>query len=118
MGEEARQFPIDAVKTSNVKKPRSGKGKGQPRQITCPRCGKRPYHDKEACPAKGIICRKCGNKGHFYQLCKSASVSIVQEPIKQQEQNIFLGVVMDNSEQWTIPLVCASILYDDNSVAS
>ena len=37
-------------------------------------------------------------------MCKSARVSIVQEPIKQQEQSVFLGVVTDNSEQWTIPL--------------
>ena len=35
--EEARQFPIDAVETSNVKKTKSGKGNGQPRQKTCPR---------------------------------------------------------------------------------
>ena len=37
-------------------------------------------------------------------MCKLARVSIVQEPIKQQEQSVFLGVVTDNSEHWTIPL--------------
>ena len=37
-------------------------------------------------------------------MCKSARVSIVQEPIKQHEQSVFLGVVTDNNEQWTIPL--------------
>ena len=37
-------------------------------------------------------------------MCKSARVSIVQEPTEQQEQNVFLGVVTDSSEQWTIPL--------------
>ena len=33
-----------------------------------------------------------------------ARVSIVQEPLKQQEESVFQGVVADNSEQWTIPL--------------
>ena len=103
-GEEEGQFPIDAVKTSKVNKPKSGKGNGQPRQTTCPRCGKRPYHDKEVCPAKGMICRKCGKRGHFYRVCKSARVSVVQQPIKQQEESAFLGVVTNHSEQWTVPL--------------
>ena len=31
----------------------------------CTRCGKIPAHDRQQCPAKDAVCRKCNKKGHF-----------------------------------------------------
>ena len=35
------------------------------RQISCYRCGKTPAHDRQRCPAKDAICKKCGKRGHY-----------------------------------------------------
>ena len=63
---EAKQFPIDVVKTSRrpVKNMSdTGRGSGQSRQMKCSMCGKSPNHNIEVCPAKCMICRKYGRRG-------------------------------------------------------
>lgn len=39
-------------------------------QIHCGRCGF-ARHEKDECPAKGKICKKCGKRNHFARVCKS-----------------------------------------------
>ena len=41
-------------------------------QRTCSRCGKSPSHGCPQCPARKATCRKCGKKGHYQVLCRSA----------------------------------------------
>ena len=72
-GEDTRQFPIDAMKTSRrLGKSTSdtGRGSGSSKQMICSGCGKSPYHDIGVCPAKDAICRVCGKKGHFQWVCR------------------------------------------------
>ncbi|XP_040071456.1 uncharacterized protein LOC120843984 [Ixodes scapularis] len=38
------------------------------RTQTCGRCGS-SAHEKPKCPAAGSICRNCGKKGHWQQVC-------------------------------------------------
>ncbi|XP_040069722.1 uncharacterized protein LOC120842636 [Ixodes scapularis] len=38
------------------------------RTQTCGRCGN-SAHEKSKCPAAGSICRNCGKKGHWQQVC-------------------------------------------------
>ncbi len=47
-------------------------------QSTCTRCGKSPSHDRQHCPARDAICRKCSKRGHYQMVCRStAQVSYV-----------------------------------------
>ena len=40
---------------------------------SCVFCGKSPYHDRSACPAKNDICNGCGKNGHWFAVCRSSS---------------------------------------------
>ena len=41
-------------------------------QKMCSRCGKSPSHGRPQCPACEATCRKCGKKGHYQVVCRSA----------------------------------------------
>ena len=110
---EAQQsMPVDAVKgwaqqvrgtwASN----REG-GQSQSRQKTltsCPRCGRTPTHDITECPARGMVCRKCGKRGHFQRVCRASKISTVQELPNQWRQGAFLGKVSKDNNPWTVRL--------------
>ena len=42
----------------------------------CRRCGK-SHLDKQQCPAKEVICRKCHKRGHFQSVCRTKSLKSV-----------------------------------------
>jgi hypothetical protein len=46
------------------------------KMINCRYCGKSHVQDKYQCPAYDKKCRRCGNKGHFAEVCKSRSKDI------------------------------------------
>ena len=75
----------------------------------CTRCGKIPAHDRQQCPAKDAVCRKCNKKGHFQAVCRSTVK--VGRVLSQDEQNlddVFMGAVEKLGEKaanpWIIPL--------------
>ena len=37
----------------------------------CRFCGNKNWTPEHKCPAKAVICRNCGKKGHFKKVCKS-----------------------------------------------
>ena len=55
---------------------------------TCTRCGRTPPHDRQSCPARDAICRKCSKRGHFQAVCRSTAK--VGE-VHQEDPNTFLG---------------------------
>ena len=88
------------------KQPTRNKRSSQPPHINrettrCPWCGK-PKHDRQHCPAKEAVCRKCKKRGHYQKVCRSvAQVASVQE----SGTEAFLGAVTNNSDdQWNITL--------------
>ena len=70
-------------------------------QTMCYRCGHTPAHDRQQCPAKDAVCNKCGKRGHFKRVCKSAKVGVVQreesEPELSSEDDAFLGAIGQSS---------------------
>ena len=47
-------------------------GRNSQSQGTCTRCGKSP-HDRQSCPARDAVCRKCSKRGHFQAVCRSSA---------------------------------------------
>jgi hypothetical protein len=37
----------------------------------CQRCGRKPPHARQRCPARDAQCHKCGRQGHFQYMCKT-----------------------------------------------
>ena len=70
---------------------------------SCSWCGKSPKHDRQHCPAREAVCRKCKKKGHYQAVCRStAQVSVVQETTVS---DAFLGAVTNSNEDcWTVTL--------------
>ena len=53
-------------------RPPSGARSQSSRPVTCYSCGYEGHTNKdEKCPAKGKLCNKCGNSGHFASRCKT-----------------------------------------------
>ena len=81
-GEESKksETPVGAVQrgTPNPRRapfvPRQRRGataRGRPPEKTiCYRCGNTPANDRLQCPH--ATCRKCGKRGHYWRVCKSA----------------------------------------------
>ena len=100
-GEETKthEIPVGAVQRSKPPQSRGPNGgrSQQNRQISCYRCGKTPAHDRQRCPAKDAICKKCGKRGHYQRVCKSANVGVVDE----ESKDAFLGSVGEqNGDPW------------------
>ena len=60
----------------------------------CTRCGKCPAHDRRHCPAKDVTCRKCGKRGYYQVVCRSAS-----------KLTPILTILMSFSVPWEILLI-------------
>ncbi len=74
----------------------------------CTRCGKNPYHDRGQCPTGNATCRKCGKKGHFQAVCRSAKVGGVQTDLPSDLIDPILGAVgdsiPDSDDPWAVKL--------------
>lgn len=56
---------------------------------SCSRCGKKPAHPRNKCPADNVRCRKCRIVGHFAAHCRTKKVSEVvdEEDLSSSEQS-------------------------------
>jgi hypothetical protein len=45
--------------------------KTQPSPDECHRCGYKPYHPRNQCPAKDATCGQCGGTGHYQKKCRN-----------------------------------------------
>lgn len=74
----------------------------------CPRCGKRPNHDRAQCPARDQICRSCNKRGHFRAVCRSAARvrGVHAQAHPEASEDAFLGAVSGNGnhDAWTVEL--------------
>ena len=81
---------------------------GSRKDQTCPKCGRSPSHDRQQCPARTAVCRKCKKRGHFQVVCRSpANVSGLQSRKLSQEDNAFMGALKGKkqpTEQWEVIL--------------
>ena len=55
----------------------------------------RNFHAREACPAMGKTCRKCGKANHFARICKSGSKGIheVSETSLKTGDSLFVETI-------------------------
>ena len=72
--------------------------------MKCSRCGKSRNYNIEVCPAKGVICRKCGKKGHFQRACRPKNILSIKESPEQPDKSFYLGVVSDDKEPRSVSL--------------
>ena len=85
---------------------------------TCPRCGKLPAHDRLHCPARDAACHKCGKKGHFQSVCRSARVSNIDvgNASSGGDTDVFLATVEDpvsaGSDPWTADITSTVLLWN------
>ena len=73
----------------------------------CYRCGRYPTHDKDRCPARDAVCRKCKKRGHFQVVCRFpvAKVSKVQAEESTENGDVFLGALSSKeTNPWTVTL--------------
>ena len=69
----------------------------------CTRCGRRPAHDRLHCPARDATCRKCGKKGHYQAVCRSARVR--QVDTHTDPSDAFLGALGDTADStWSVTI--------------
>ena len=66
-----------------------------------------PTHDRQKCPAKEAVCRKCQKKGHYQRACRSnTSVRLLHyddndvEPSSDEDDEMFLGSIGESA--WKI----------------
>ena len=63
---------------------------------TCGHCGREPHRNRQECPARGKVCRKCGIYGHFANVCRQQ-----QGPTVNEVETHFLGsLVAGNEPPW------------------
>ena len=87
------------------KKPKQPpKGPTVPPVSSCQWCGKMPSHSRQNCPAKVAVCRKCGKKGYYQRVCKSAKVGGVHQGSESgSSSTTFLGNVgEDTPKEWMV----------------
>ena len=95
------EIPVGAVQQSRrggrfIRKPGSAPNKSshshsQSQTTTsCTRCGRTPPHDRQSCPARDAICRKCSKRGHFQNQCRS---TVKVGEVRQEDTDTFLGIV-------------------------
>uniref|UniRef100_A0A1Y1KEL4 Peptidase A2 domain-containing protein n=1 Tax=Photinus pyralis TaxID=7054 RepID=A0A1Y1KEL4_PHOPY len=92
----------------------------QSSQKKCSRCGQPDCTNKEKCPARNSICRKCSKKGHWGIACRSkGSVKAVMQMDDLTEEEVhesagscfYLGCMFTNSDkQWLVNIVIDSNL--------
>ena len=67
---------LHSLRTSRTSSKPGGKGKKLPfLQDTCYRCGKGRHQKTQDCKALDAVCRGCGKKGHFEEVCLKAKCS-------------------------------------------
>ena len=123
-GEGQVPVSVGAVNHKGKGHPRSSSGDksakhttGNDKRQSCSRCGKRPYHELQNCPAKNAVCRQCNKRGHYKAVCrtnKSGKVQQVTEESESDAEDWFLGAVGDNDpgESWTATLLVNKIPID------
>ena len=121
--------PVDTVHQGRTwQRPRPGPKSRQNTRAThtsqpgegsaCPRCGKLPTHDRLHCPARDSTCHKCGKKGHFQAVCRSARVSHVDvgNTSSGGDTDVFLATVEDpvsaGSDPWTADITVNGTLLE------
>ena len=83
------------------------KQQSQKSKYACGRCGYR--HSRNACPAQGQICKKCGRENHFAKCCRTPVAKVVNELQHMEEGNdgFVVDVVesADSPDEWMVNLV-------------
>ena len=98
---EGDSVPIGSIKKGSSRlSAKPVKPFSQSKVKSCSWCGKVPAHDRQKCPAKEAVCRKCQKKGHFQRVCRSAaSVGTLHSGDSSSDESVktFLGAVGDSN---------------------
>ena len=98
----AKEVSVDRVRQKKTKQSEKQKKdfsehseKFQSKSVKkCGRCGYSWHKKLSDCPAKDEQCNTCGQKGHFWRLCRNKkTVRHVQE--EESDDNIFLGSISE-----------------------
>ena len=86
---------------------RSGHKKPQPSQeeVACTRCGRKPTHNKQQCPARDAECHRCHKKGHYKSMCKTKTVSSVDTEDSQLDSAYLDTLTEDQSSAWSVSVM-------------
>eukprot|EP00918_Siedleckia_nematoides_P001548 GHVU01003653.1.p1 GENE.GHVU01003653.1~~GHVU01003653.1.p1 ORF type:complete len:717 (+),score=84.69 GHVU01003653.1:50-2152(+) len=68
----------------------------------CGRCGFEQHNNADDCPARGVICRRCGKKGHYARQCKTKSETKHQPGNGPQVESIRFVEINDEEEGWMV----------------
>ena len=52
---------------------------------TCGHCGYKSHSSQDKCPAKGKTCNKCHKLNHFEKVCRSKTVSVINNEHKNED---------------------------------
>ena len=100
---EAGNTPIGAIQQLSQQGQRRPNSQPQLWNKICFRFGRTPSHDREHCPAKDAICRKCLKHCHYQAMCRTA---VRVGGIQTQEDDIFLGAVeTQDGKTWSVSLL-------------
>ena len=83
-----------------AKHPHNHRAQNQrPKPDKCRFCGKGPHANRQSCPAYGEICKACGGRNHFRDVCEKTSgqrkhtKARVHEVDDSDESDFFMGTV-------------------------
>ena len=78
-------------------------GTESPSGKKCFRCGRFPPHAFHQCPARNIICHRCGKRGHFQSHCQTPSTDI--STVSKQSGTGFVSILDAGGERpWFVTL--------------
>ena len=68
----------------------------------CTRCGRRPIHGRQQCPAKDAECHRCHKKGHFSTQCRTKDVRNVDAEDSQLDTAYLDSLTEDQCSTWSV----------------
>ena len=88
--------------TSKPGKPGDDKRTQDQEGAACSRCGRRPMHSRQHCPAKDAECHRCHKRGHYGTQCRTKDIRNVDAEEDSHLCSAYLDTLTeDQSSTWS-----------------